>query len=361
MSTPGALRVIALGPGDPGLLPVASLEALREAGPVELDPSAAAFAPSLTAYGVALAERSQTIAAPDGRALALARAHGAESVPPRARLERLAAAQAAVELLELTETLRRECPWDRVQTVESIVPHTLEEAYEVAEAAREAGPSPKLIDELGDLLFQTTFLALLCEERGQGDWADVVQGVTAKLIRRHPHVFGDAEADTASEVRTRWEAVKVAQEDRVGIFHDVPELLPGLLYARKVQRRAAAVGFDYDGVAAALGDLESELAELRDELALRPAHEAEQAADPALDAELGDVLFAAVNVARRLGVDPELAIRATAARFRERVERAALLADEDGAAFGSLGTDAQERYYQAAKALLRAADGAAGG
>ncbi len=186
-------------------------------------------------------------------------------------------------------------------------------------------------------------------------------GVTAKLIRRHPHVFGDAEADTASEVRTRWEAVKVAQEDRVGIFHDVPELLPGLLYARKVQRRAASVGFDYDAVTAALGDLESELAELRDELAVRPDHAAEQAADPALDGELGDVLFATVNVARRLGVDPELAIRASATRFRERVARAAVLAGTDGAEFGALGTDAQERYYQAAKALLRASDGAADG
>jgi MazG family protein len=358
--TPGAVLVIALGPGDPGLLPVASLEALREAGPVQLDEAARAFAPSLIAFGVELVERSETIAATDRDALALVRARGAESHPPRAQLERLAAAQVAMELLELTETLRLECPWDRVQTVESIVPHTLEEAYEVADAARAAGPSPKLIDELGDLLFQTTFLALLCAEQGQGDWADVAAGVSAKLIRRHPHVFGDAEADTATEVRARWEQVKVDQEARVGIFHDVPELLPGLLYARKVQRRAASAGFDYDGVGAALRDLESELRELAAEIASRPEPEGERAAGRALDGELGDVLFAAVNVARRVGSDPELAIRGAAARFRDRVERAAGLAAEDGSEFAALGIAAQERYYQAAKALLRAADGAPG-
>jgi MazG family protein len=240
------------------------------------------------------------------------------------------------------------------------VPHTLEEAYEVAEAARESGPSAKLIDELGDLLFQTTFLALLCAELGEGDWADVADGVVRKLIRRHPHVFGDAEADTAGEVRMRWDQVKVDQEARVGIFHDVPELLPGLLLARKVQRRAASVGFDYPSVAAALADLASELRELADELAVRPEPEAERVADPELDAELGDVLFAAVNVARRIGADPELAVRAAADRFRARVERAEALAAEEGVVFADCGTPEQERYYQAAKAQLRADAGATG-
>jgi XTP/dITP diphosphohydrolase/tetrapyrrole methylase family protein/MazG family protein/ATP diphosphatase len=314
----------------------------------------------LSAHGIELVAEAATVAALDRRALELARAHDAVSTPSRERLARRAAGQAAMGLLELTATLRRECPWDRAQTVESIVPHTLEEAYEVAEAAREAGPSAKLIDELGDLLFQTTFLALLCDELGQGDWTDVADGVTRKLIRRHPHVFGDAEADTAGEVRVRWEAVKVAQEARVGIFHDVPELLPGLLFARKIQRRAASVGFEYESDAAALADLESELRELAEALALRPPHEAERPADPELEAELGDVLFAAVNVARRIGADPELALRAAARRFRTRVERAEALATEDGTPFAALETAAQERYYQRAKALLRAGDGATG-
>jgi MazG family protein len=350
--------VVALGPGDPGLLPVASLEALREAGPVKLDAGASPFAATLREHGVQLAEEAETVAALDRRALELVREHGADSLPPRARLEGRAAAQAAGELLELTATLRRECPWDRVQTVESIVPHTLEEAYEVAEAAREAGPSAKLIDELGDLLFQTTFLALLCSEAGLGDWADVADGVSRKLIRRHPHVFGDVEAETAGDVRVRWEQVKVDQEARVGIFHDVPQLLPGLLFARKIQRRAASVGFEYERDAAALADLESEVRELGEELALRPPHQAERPADPELEAELGDVLFAAVNVARRIGADPELAVRAAARRFRERVERAEALATADGTPFAGLETAEQERYYQRAKALLRTGDGA---
>lgn len=354
------MLVIGLGPGDPDLLPVASLEALREAGPVYLDEAAAAFAPRLTAHGVELVSRSATVAALDRRALALVREHGADSRPSRARLESRAAAQAAGELLELTARLRLECPWDRAQTVESIVPHTIEEAYEVAEAAREAGPSPKLIDELGDLLFQTTFLALLCSELGEGDWADVADGVTRKLIRRHPHVFGDETAETAGNVRQRWEQVKVDQEARVGIFHDVPELLPGLLFARKVQRRAASVGFEYGSDADALADLESELRELADEIAARPPHVAEGPADRATESELGDVLFAAVNVARRIGADPELAVRASARRFRERVERAEALAAAEGTPFAGLETAEQERYYQRAKALLRTGDGAAG-
>jgi MazG family protein len=300
------------------------------------------------------------VAALDRRALELVRSEGCGSFPARARLESRAAGQAAMELLELTATLRRECPWDQAQTVESIVPHTLEEAYEVAEAARESGRSPKLIDELGDLLFQTTFLALLCAEVGQGDWADVADAVTRKLIRRHPHVFGDAEAETAGEVRVRWEQVKVTQEARVGIFHDVPELLPGLLFARKIQRRAASAGFEYADDAAALADLESELRELAAELALRPPHEAERPADRELESELGDVLFAAVNVARRIGADPELAVRAAARRFRARVERAEELAGADGTPFADLEAEAQERYYQQAKALLRAGDGPTG-
>jgi MazG family protein len=356
------VRVIALGPGDLDLLPVTALAALRKAGVVRLDEGAAAFAPSLVAFGIQLDDGAETVAAFDGRAFEIARLHNTiDTVPPRARLERRAAAQAATELLELTERLRLECPWDRVQTVESIVPHTLEEAYEVAEAARQDGPSAKLIDELGDLLFQTTFLALLCAEQGQGDWIDVANGIARKLIRRHPHVFGDAEADTAGEVRSRWEQIKVTQEGRDGIFHDVPELLPGLLFARKLQRRAASVGFDYDGVAAALADLESEVRELAHELDVRPEPDTEKPADRELDAELGDVLFAAVNVARRIGADPELAVRAAAGRFRERVDRAEQLARDEGVSFAGLDTDAQERYYQAAKTLLRASDGSTGG
>ena len=155
-------------------------------------------------------------------------------------------AGALVELQELTERLRRECPWDREQTARTIVPHTVEEAYEVADAALAANDA-KLLDELGDLLFQCVFLALTLQETGSGDLEQVIRGITTKLIRRHPHVFGDVAAESAGAVRVRWEEVKREQEGREGIFHDVPESLPALLYARKLQRRATSVGLRIPG------------------------------------------------------------------------------------------------------------------
>ena len=247
--------------------------------------------------------------------------------------------------------LRRECPWDRAQTATSIVPHTVEEAYEVADAVRDAGLSPKLLDELGDLLFQTTFLALLCEEAEVGSWVDVALGVAAKLRLRHPWVFGTQSAESAGDARNLWEDVKVESEGREGIFHDVPVALPALLEARKVQRRAAAIGFEYATAEAAFADLESELAELRAELGDEPEPEREPLS--AVAGELGDVLFACVNVARRHNCDPELALRAATARFRERVELAERLADAEGVVFRAVGTPQQEHYYQAAKRSLR--------
>jgi MazG family protein len=259
--------------------------------------------------------------------------------------------QALVELQELAERLRRDCPWDRAQTAATIVPHTVEEAYEVADAAQ-AEDDAALLDELGDLLFQTVFLALLLEERGTGDLAAVARGIHAKLVRRHPHVFGDAELETAAAVKGRWEELKREQEEREGVFHHVPEALPALLLARKVQRRAAAVGFDYPGVEGALGDLDDELAELRDALGHAPARATETEPDPHVAAELGDVLFAAVNVARRLNVDPELALRAANARFVARVERAETLAAGEGRDWASLPLEEQDRYFDRAKEAI---------
>lgn len=256
-------------------------------------------------------------------------------------------ADALVELQELTERLRRECPWDREQTVRTIVPHTVEEAYEVADAAH-AGDDKKLLDEIGDLLFQSYFLAMLLAERGTGDLEAAARGVHAKLVARHPHVFGDAEAETAARVRDRWEAIKRSDEGRVGVFHDVPENLPSLLYARKVQLRAKSAGFEYPDLAGALADFDDELRELREELpAVDPAPETEP--DARVAAELGDVLFAAVNVARRLNVDPELELRAAAKRFRQRVELAARLAEADGHDWTALSLDRQDAYYDQAK------------
>src|SRR5215216_1888951 len=156
--------------------------------------------------------------------------------PPRPRpppgSAAVALGEALLDLQELTERLRRDCPWDREQTAQTIVPHTVEEAYEVADAAL-AADDEKLLDELGDLLFQVYFLALLLEERAEGDLEEVARAVHAKLVRRHPHVFGDAEISTAVGVRRRWEEIKREGEEREGIFHHVPENLPSLLFARK--------------------------------------------------------------------------------------------------------------------------------
>ena len=247
-------------------------------------------------------------------------------------------AEALLELQELTERLRRDCPWDREQTARTIVPHTLEEAYEVADAALE-GDDAKLLDELGDLLFQVYFLSLLLEERGKGDLATAARLIHEKLVRRHPHVFGDADADTPARVRPNWERIKREQEGRVGVFHDVPEALPSLLHARKVQQRAKAVGFEYPDLDGALADLDDELRELKDDLG-PPERRAE---------ELGDVLFAAVNVARKLDVDPELELRRASERFRRRVETAERLARQNGEDWSALPLEQQDRYFDRAK------------
>lgn len=246
----------------------------------------------------------------------------------------------AVERLdELTRKLRRECPWDREQDERSIVPHTVGEAYELAAAAH-SGDDSKLVDELGDVLFQVHFLSLLLEERGTGSLARVAEHVHAKLVNRHPHIFGDTVADNAGQVLQNWDQIKKGEAGREpGIFGDVPENLPGPLYALKTQRRAASTGFDfdhvpYDGVAGELEELEE--AQTREER----FH------------EVGDVLFAAINVARKLKVDPELALRAAADRFQERVEAAEEIAGHDGQRWEALDTDAQLGYYARARNLL---------
>jgi MazG family protein len=258
----------------------------------------------------------------------------------------VALAEALLELQELTERLRRDCPWDREQTVGTIVPYTVEEAYEVADAGLGGEPA-KLLDELGDLLFQVYFLAQLLAEQGHGDLETVARAVHEKLVRRHPHVFGEVEAGTPGRVRENWELIKREQEEREGVFHDVAEALPSLLYARKVQRRARAVGFEYPNLDGAVADLDDEVRELKAELTEEPAPETEP--DPRVFDELGDVLFATVNVARRLNVDPELALRAASGRFVTRVERAEELAAGEGKRWTELELAEQDRYFDLAK------------
>jgi nucleoside triphosphate diphosphatase len=250
-----------------------------------------------------------------------------------------AIAEALSRLDAITRRLRIDCPWDREQDERSIVPHTVEESYELADAAQR-GDDAKMVDELGDVLFQVHFLSLLLEERGAGDLAQVATQVTEKLIRRHPHVFrDDVQADTSQEVRRNWDQIKQTEPGReAGVFGEVPENLPSPLYARKVQRRAATSGFDFPGVEGPLQSARDELDELEN------AKTPEEQFD-----ELGDVLFAVVNVARKLAVDPELALRASAEKFRGRVEAAGELAASDGRSWNDLGPDEQLAYCARAR------------
>ena len=196
-------------------------------------------------------------------------------------------AAALLRLDEITRRLRRDCPWDSEQDERSIVPHTVEEAYELADAAN-SGDDAKLLDELGDVLFQVYFLGLLMEERGAGSLAEVAEHVRSKLIRRHPHVFGDREAATAGDVVRNWNEIKRDDERGGEIFGPLPENLPSTLYAKKVLKRAESAGFrtDYAGQ------------------------------DP------GERLLAAVREAVDAGVDPELALRRAADRFKDEVDGA---------------------------------------
>jgi MazG family protein len=264
---------------------------------------------------------------------------------------------ALARLDSLTRQLRAQCPWDREQDERSIVPHTLEEAYELADAAT-ARDDAKLLDELGDVLFQVHFLSLLLEERGAGDLAQVADGCREKLIRRHPHVFPEAvpegqepvEATDAGTVLRNWDRIKSGEQGReAGIFGEVPENLPALLLARKVQRRAASAGFDVGEPRAALDALEAQVERLSAAGAPGAGPTApEPGRTEAFDA-VGDLLFAAVSVARKLKADPELALRASAARFREAVEHAERLAQDAGARWADLPFDAQLAYYAQAR------------
>ncbi|MEX2194063.1 MAG: MazG nucleotide pyrophosphohydrolase domain-containing protein [Thermoleophilaceae bacterium] len=217
-------------------------------------------------------------------------------------------AGALERLDEITRRLRRECPWDREQDERSIVPHTVEEAYELADAAR-SGDDAKLLDELGDVLFQVYFLSLLLEERGAGDLGQVADHCRRKLIRRHPHVFGEVQADDAAAVLDNWDAIKRETERGGEIFGELPETLPSTLYARKVLRRASGAGHDWPPG--------PPLAQLQEEAArLAAAGTRGERFDAA-----GSLLLAAVAAVGDAGADPELALRSAADRFRNDTEQ----------------------------------------
>lgn len=239
------------------------------------------------------------------------------------------------------------CPWDLKQTFRTILPYTLEEAYEVAEAI-EADDMPELCEELGDLLFQVAIYARMAEEKGDFDFGDVVASISTKMIRRHPHIFGDAEVASEAEVRENWETMKAAEREakgkrlRTSVLEGVAQALPALVRAEKLQKRAARVGFDWDDLDGVVDKVREELAECEETF---PEH-----ADPTERVrEVGDLLFSCVNLARHLGVDAEQALRSANHRFERRFQRVEVCLRASGKAPDRAHRDEMERLWETVK------------
>lgn len=254
-------------------------------------------------------------------------------------------------LLAIMARLRdpeRGCPWDLEQTFASIAPYTLEEAYEVADAI-ERGELGELKDELGDLLLQVVFHSQMAAEARAFSFADVVEAICSKMIRRHPHVFGDETVASADAQTTAWEEHKRRERaargsNGGGLLGDVPIALPALVRALKLQKRAASVGFDWRERSQIMAKLSEEIGELDEAIAAGAPREK-------LTDELGDILFVCANLARHLGVDPEEALRATNAKFVRRFAHVEATVTADGRKLGEASLEEMDAAWDAAKRL----------
>ena len=363
LADPGGGRLFEIDPGDgEGLDDLAGRGAAGQVVVALAGPHGPRLARELrrrTAGSARAADPSGVAAVPATPALV--------TVPPGAAFDDALLGQELVSLKGIVDVLRVECPWDREQTPRDIIGYTVEEVYELADAVA-GGDLAAEHGELGDLLLQVMLLALILSERGAGDLASVAADIEVKLIRRHPHIFAGGTASTPGEVKSRWERIKVEQEGREGIFHDVPASFPAILQARKLQQRAASVGFDWSSATEGFPKIAEEHAELAELFAEAAAAVAPPSAvdeaptpgtpavrdpdrhDPRVAHEVGDLLFATVNVARLLHVDPELALREASRRFERRVSSAAALAAAEGGDWSALDLPLQEEYYQRAKA-----------
>jgi nucleoside triphosphate diphosphatase len=251
------------------------------------------------------------------------------------------------------------CPWDREQTYQSLAPMLLEEAYEAFEAVEEAreGRPLELRDELGDLLFQIIFYAQVAAERGEFNIDDVTEAIHSKMVRRHPHVFGDASASDAAEVLRNWEAIKAEEKRAAGkassetrdssLLDGVSTKAPALMEAHQLATKAARVGFDWKLVEDIFDKLHEEIDELR--AAIRHRSESEEAEDTRVREELGDVLFAVTNIARHLGVEPEAALKVTNRKFRRRFRHIELGLASSGRSLDAATLEEMEALWQEAK------------
>ncbi len=251
------------------------------------------------------------------------------------------------KLLAIMAKLRSEdgCPWDKKQTLESLKPFIIEEAYEVVEAI-ERGESREVCEELGDLLLQIAFLAQIGKESGEFDFDDVVRGINEKLLRRHPHVFGDEKAENAEEVLHRWEQIKKEEKKdrkRNSILEGIPRALPALLKAHRLQDRAARVGFDWKHLSQVLEKVEEETAEFKEALENKNPEEIEN--------EFGDMLFALVNLSRFIQVSPEDALRKTISRFIARFQHIEEYAARQQVELHTLTLEEMDRLWNEAKAM----------
>ncbi|NMB25076.1 MAG: nucleoside triphosphate pyrophosphohydrolase [Firmicutes bacterium] len=250
-------------------------------------------------------------------------------------------------LVEVMQRLRAPdgCPWDSIQTNESLRRYLVEETYEVLEAIDEQAWD-KVQEELGDVLLQVVFHATIAAENQLFDINDVIATITEKLIRRHPHIFGDKEVKSARDVTINWEKIKQQERRALGreyasILDGVPKDLPALTQAEKTQAKAARVGFEWEDVSGAMAKVEEELGEL--------AKAREKADQEAIEAEMGDVFFALVNVARYLGVDPEMALRASTKKFVNRFHYIEEVADQHGLRLSAMGLNELDQLWNVAK------------
>jgi tetrapyrrole methylase family protein/MazG family protein len=244
------------------------------------------------------------------------------------------------ELVRIMAVLRAPggCPWDREQTHMSLRRHLIEEAYE-AVAAIEAGDDAEMADELGDILLQVVFHAQIAEEEGRFDIDDVADAIVTKLRRRHPHIFAGATADTPAEVMERWDHIKRAEKPGKGLLDGIAPTLPALTLAGKVSRRAVSVGFEWETVESVWDKVREEIEELK----------ATEPGSPDAEDELGDLLFTVVNVGRKMGVDPEQALRSTCAKFVRRFSEMERAAAESGCDLAEMGIDDMEALWRRAK------------